>query len=547
MTRANSGQRSDPPRDRAAPHGSASRADYALVPPVPVLPPPRASWRWWFAGFAVAALLYLATMAPGITWQDPGEFQVRLAQHDWRNHPYGLARVHLVTLGLGEALRLALGLSPAVAATTASALCGAVTVANLLVLLRWLLGSPLAAGLAAALLAFAHPFWRFSCLAEAFTPTTALMTAEWLCLVAAVRTADPRWAVLLALCNGLGWANHNFALLSALCYGLAAIVFARRWWKGPATLLVCAAVLAAWVVGASPLLAMAAAEYATGGATLSEILRSLFVGQYASAVFNLRFGASDLLRVVAFLGLAFPTPIVLLAVVGVRFLHRRLPRPLFLVFVLLLIVHFLFAARYRVPDQYAFFIPVVVILALFTGAGLDVFLRRPSPARTALACAAIAWMPVFYALLPPLARRLPAAIVPLPKRPVPYRDPYAWFLRPWKTGYRGAERFGREALATLPPDALLIADSTTERPIIYLQTVEGLRRDVQVNRGGRQPWLVPTPLTAENLRDLAAQGRLYSTAPPDYWPPDERPAAFDCCDAVRAGVLYRLVPRQRAP
>jgi hypothetical protein len=101
--------------------------------------------------------------------------------------------------------------------------------------------------------------------------------------------------------------------------------------------------------------------------------------------------------------------------------------------------------------------------------------------------------PIVYAVVPDaLARRRPDLLA-LPDRDTPYRNDVDWFLKPWRESYAasggGPERFARETLSDLPENAILVAHSTVMPPVPYLQSSEGLRRDVRiVNAGQYQPW-----------------------------------------------------------
>ena len=66
------------------------------------------------------------------------------------------------------------------------------------------------------------------------------------------------------------------------------------------------------------------------------------------------------------------------------------------------------------------------------------------------------------------------------RRQRPYRDEYEYFLEPWKTGYRGAERFAKEALDITEQNAVLYAYTTDVHAILVLQETEGIRGDVMV-------------------------------------------------------------------
>jgi hypothetical protein len=69
------------------------------------------------------------------------------------------------------------------------------------------------------------------------------------------------------------------------------------------------------------------------------------------------------------------------------------------------------------------------------------------------------------------------------KRDIPYRNEYIWFLRPWKTGYHGPEKFANEALDAVEDNAIIYADGTTVYALLYIQEIKGKRQDVTIVSG----------------------------------------------------------------
>jgi hypothetical protein len=144
-----------------------------------------------------------------------------------------------------------------------------------------------------------------------------------------------------------------------------------------------------------------------------------------------------------------------------------------------------------------------------------------------------------YAVLPGLARgadfRLGLS------RTVPYRDEYSYFLRPWKTGYRGAERFARELLETLPENAVLIADGTTAPPVHYLQLTEHWRDDLRVFPSP-QPRRDPQGQGLEELlAEELAQGLVFVVTPrPPYCPG----WLFERYEFTQEGLVHRVTGRR---
>jgi hypothetical protein len=464
----------------------------------------------WLCAFAAALLLYGLTMAPGLLWQDSADVQIAVALGDWRG-PYDLARTHVLHLALASAIRHAFNANPAWAANFASVLSGALSVANLAALLtlllrRWV--TVLAAGTA---LALSHTLWQFSTSAEVNCMVVAFLSAELLVLAIFDRLRRGWLLWIVGFLNGLGAANHNLALLTLGCYVVLALLYIRRWIRPYWRDVLIAAVL--WLVGYTPMVVLIITELRPG-LPLRQVIASALVGSYGRAVFNIHVKPTDLLRIVGMLGLNFPTPLIFAALFGWSGLRQRCGHLYRILLALLLAVYFLFAARYDVPDQYSFMIPAYWLLSVFMGAGIDLLLER-SPARRRLALSILALVlavpaPIVYAVLPSLARRLPKSVIPISTRPVPYRDPYKWFLQPWRTGYHGAERFAREALAVLPPDAFVLTDTTLRGPILFLQNYDGLRHDVRIGEGLFEPFHKRWQPTPDEFRKMVREGRLFS-------------------------------------
>jgi hypothetical protein len=83
-----------------------------------------------------------------------------------------------------------------------------------------------------------------------------------------------------------------------------------------------------------------------------------------------------------------------------------------------------------------------------------------------------------YATAPTLAKKMQVRIGM--KREIPHRDNYKYFLQPWRTGYRGADRFADEAFDEVDKNAIICADNTTVYPLLLAQQVKGKRPDVKI-------------------------------------------------------------------
>jgi hypothetical protein len=122
------------------------------------------------------------------------------------------------------------------------------------------------------------------------------------------------------------------------------------------------------------------------------------------------------------------------------------------------------------------------------------------------------------------------------RQDIPYRDDYAYFLQPWKTGYAGAERFAAEALEAVESDAVIWADITTAAPLLLAQEIKGLRPDVKiVSRIASTP--EPPVVDKETIAGLLVEHPVYVVSRmPGYCP------AFilEKYRLVKAGVLWRV-------
>jgi len=503
---------------------------------------PSGAIRVWLGAALAGLLLYGLTMAPGLVWQDSGDAQVRVALDDWRG-PFDLARSHTLYFMLASGIRHGFGTDPAWAANLVSVIGGAITVANLAALLFLVLRNRVAVLATVIMMALSHTLWQFSTMAETYSLVAAFLTGELLALVAFSRTRHGRWIQLLGLLNGFAAANHNLALISTVCFvGVAAITI-PQWQARYRRDVLIAGLL--WLIGFAPMLAMMIGDLRSGS-DIFTVFHSLLVGRNAEQVFNTSFGLGDLARFAGMIALNFPTPLILFALLGWAGLRGRIDPRVRLTFVLLLAAHVVFVVRYNIVDQFSFMIPTCVMLAVFAGAGIDRALDRLADRRSRIVSALVVLLalpaPAFYAALPVILRRLPPERVPIPLHPIPYRDPYEWFLHPWHAGYVGAECFATEALAVFPPDALALSDTTMRSPILYLQNHKGMRRDVRIGFGTMQPFLEFKKIVGDDLRPFIEQGRLYSLAGDARNMGGNRWIAVEY-QLVPAGPVFKIVPR----
>jgi len=441
-------------------------------------------WRHSALVLAAALVLYLVTLAPGVLWADSGHLQlgavVGRVQGSAGSHPLWVWIAHAFT-------RLPIG-DPAGRVNAVSALMAAVTVA---VVHRTLLECGIgrgAAALAAAALAVAHTFWWHAVVAEVYALTLALMAVTiWLAL-RWQRTGRRAYLVLTALTLGAGLLAH--LLVVVYVPAVLWLVWRRRRALRASDVW---ASIGAGVLGAAPLVALVWRDAAAMGLNAGEALRwALFTFEGydfgpAMVAFSWRQLPSDAMEWLAFLVLQYLGPALLAGLLGAVTIWRRAGRDVATFVLLLYLGAVAFAFAYRVGDRYVFYLPSYLPFALWVGFGFEwgaeALARRlggrPCPAWVVgAALLLVVAVPVAtYRLAPELVAR---GVTFRDTRHVPGPRGRLYFLWPPKCGYDDAETFAREALASVPPDGLLLADPVLAAPLVYVQRVEGRRPDVVI-------------------------------------------------------------------
>ncbi len=437
--------------------------------------------RIWTAVFLAAALLYTTTSTRVEQWVDGGEQQYRIVTGQLDN-PFGLALVHPVQWWIGRlAIQMLPGIEPAWAITlVVSSLPAAVAVANLAAIL-WLLTRRCAATLVPVLaMALSHTFWQHATHTETYALVAALLTTEWLALTLLVRSDQPAWLVLVALANGLGVANHMLAAL-AMPVNFAVGIWLIRRRRCPAAMPTLAA--AAWLLGVSPLAWLIVVRIAHGAGVL-ETLHSAVFGNFRAAVLNTHVTARSLLLCAGYVVYNFPN--LTLPLAGYGIVRGRLPQALKRIFIIELLIYALFALRYNVPDQYTFFFPAYLLLALFAGAGLGRLLcrrRSVGPRRWLVLAATITalWNPLLYASACHLARSRGWLAAMAGNKPC--RDGWRTYLLPWGIGDAHARCLNHRIASLVPTEGLvLFADEMMEFGALYGRAVGRISPQVEFMR-----------------------------------------------------------------
>ena len=441
---------------------------------------------------ALAFLLYLASLAPTVVWQDSAMFQVRVWQGDLTGN-LGLALSHPLYIALAKGFSWLVPGDFAWRVNVFSGVCSAAAIGFVFAGVRRLTSSVWPALVAAVLLAVSHTFWTHAVIAEVYGLYGLGLSVEMYCLVRYWRGEGPGkmwWLVGLFLANGLNVSNHMLAMLHLPACGIYALVQleAKR-----IRLRELALMGLAWLAGVGFYAGVIVWQIVEGGG-IADTLRSAAFGLYwQERVVGQMPDAGGLAKCIGYFVLNFPTPLLLLSPAGIYLAIRKSSiRSVAAVWLGLCAVAFVFACRYRVADQYVFFFPCYIMTAVFVGLGIHELGSRWSLMNRTVGKVIILILAVLPAAAYEIGPWAVREIRPLKKiadkvlrveRAIPGRDAYAYFLRPRKNNETSAREFCFAALAMADPNGLIIANDTVRNPMVYLQKVEHAFTGVWLSEG----------------------------------------------------------------
>jgi hypothetical protein len=500
----------------------------------------------YFLVFIAAAVLYIATCAPGVVWQDSGLIQYRIWHNDIEGR-LGLALSHPLYYLIAIAAKYVPFGEFAYRINVLTAVISALAVANLFLLLRLWLGENFAALLGAVTLALSHTFWRHSTIPETYGLAVALLLFELIVLLQYAKTSRIGYLYLLALINGLAIANHMLASIAFICYlALAMFLLVKKQIK----LQHLAIMALLWLAGALPYEYLIVKNILNSGDFWATLASAAFGARWQHDVFNMTLTGQIVKENLMYIFLNFPTPNLVLAFVGIFVLYKISPKRWFAnVLAVLLILYFAFAFRYTVPDRYAFFIPFYCLVSLLIGLGA--YMCRGHLARDSRAgrprheigflLAAFCLIPIpFYFAAPRITQKLDIQVGS--GRKIEYRDNAKYFLWPWRTGDTSAERFAAQALLSVEPPAIIVADATTAPPLLYAQDVQKIRsgEDIKIISSIGNSQNSPE-LNRQTIETLLLERNVYVVSPIKGYCPD---FLLDRYDFEQKGILWKVVEKK---
>lgn len=486
----------------------------------------------------VCGVVYYWSVADGVLWQDNGLAQIRAYLQDFRGE-LGLALAHPLFYMISQVFLLLPFKDPAYKVNLVAATFGILTVANVYVFIRYILEEQpfgrFAAIIGSLSLALAHTFWQHSSMCEVYTLSTFFLTVELLCFAMFVRTQNILWFYLVWFFNGIETANHMLAVLTLAVIVVWTAVLLKQSRLRPVNIIFA---IFLWILGASPYLMLALGDLLSGRGVVS-VLESMFFGNsYKGKVLNTNISFKMLILSLAIIGLNFPTPNITFVPIGIvrSAKLRYIKREIYWFLLSLTAIHFLFAFRYNVRDQYTFFIITVLLCSIWLGIGAGGF-AKDKLCKVAILLFTV--LPVFvYSALPRIVEYF--GIDFGYRAPIPYRDEARYFLLPWKSGYRGPELLVEEVFSQLPENSIIIADSTAMRPFVYYKLVYGRRPDVKIVNDLYVGLDEKTRLVF--LEDLLRFRSVYVVRPYRRYCPDW---ILDNFELRKEGPLYKVIGPKR--
>ncbi|MFN8597435.1 MAG: DUF2723 domain-containing protein [Anaerolineae bacterium] len=412
-------------------------------------------------------LVYLSTCLPSVLSADNGEFQL-VAWKLGIAHPPGYALYTIVGWLFSRFFA-----SPAFALNLLSAVLASITLVVVSRTVRRLTQSTIAGLLAAALLGTSTTFWAQATTANIRMPT-ALFTA--LCVSLLVewsrsrreQARSARHLVIFAYIFSLGLGHHLSLAFPGVFFIIYILLNDRGLIKQPRRWL---APLIAFALGLLVLLYLPL-RGATGGTLadgetttylaqpdkfLDHVLARGFEGDFFYFV-NTR---SDLLADRAALlptlfTFQFNPLVIALVLIGAARLIRRDWK---LAVMLLggIALHTFVAITYRAPQTVEYLIPAYVLLAIVVGYGLQTVSIQKSGARILTAGF---WLLAAILIVLQFANNLPSFN--------------------WLRDHDDTRAYAESLLNDAPPNAIILSNWHWANPMWYLQQVEGVRGDVEV-------------------------------------------------------------------
>ncbi|GAB4505388.1 MAG: hypothetical protein Fur0043_23830 [Anaerolineales bacterium] len=189
----------------------------------PLFPLTRTDFLLAILAFLSSLALYIRTLAPSLLYGDMAEFQT-LSYTLGMTHPSG----YPTQIMMGKLFTLLPFGEIAWRVNLMSAVFGALTVANLYLIVRLMGGWRTAALLASLGMATSVFFWRRVIVAESYGPAAGMLSLVWLCVLLWRRTGQAGWLFTAGLAGGLSLGIHSTVVMTGASALLYLLLTARK-------------------------------------------------------------------------------------------------------------------------------------------------------------------------------------------------------------------------------------------------------------------------------------------------------------------------------
>ncbi len=461
--------------------------------------------------FAAVLGFYVYTLQPSLSWGDGARLQreaitgesfilSELVKADFAYDPLPFARLgvaawdHPLWVMIAHALVRALPFVNSLwLANLVSAVFGAAAITALYLLCEARTHSAIASLAAALALAVSHTFWFHATTPEVYSLFAFLLLLSLLLFDHYERTQKFTALIAGVFVFGLAAADHLLAFLAIPAVG-AYFFLTLRERAAPAAKIAAASrpyilLAGVFLLGFSPYWIQFARMLRTF--PMTQLMRPAVGETFLRGLLRMTpplFGQS-ILNYLIFLILQFGPLGVIVGLYGF-WKGSQASTELWKKVAAFYGIYTTFGILYRVSDQFAFFLTSHIFFAIAIGLGTARIGAITPPLKRGLLvggmCLSIAAMPPLYQALPGLLRQAGVgdATFGIPQIGTGYRDGLAFYINPNKRGDEAAYRFGRDTLAALPPNSVVIAEWYTDTDeyfvLRYFELVEHLRADVEL-------------------------------------------------------------------
>ena len=439
--------------------------------------------------FIIAFIFYMLTVAPTVISGDSAEYAKLVYQFKlffWRadSHP-----LHVIVGKIFSYLPLELAYSMNIL----SALFAAVTISLLYLVIRKFSGSVVSSLLGALSFMVAHTFWFYAVITEVYSLHIFFVV---LLIYIAVNVRPGKWKKwIFLLVFLLALFNHLLILLT-----LPAFFFyylsnldkkgRRKIWLGLLFIVL--------VLLITFLIFLFLYHQKTIKILKLVLLRDPPVFAFLLPPTDLKIFFKELIFYFLYLFYQFPLIGFILGFWGIYSFYRTNKKLTWFLLILILcnglfFVKFTYWQSYG-GTKFTFYLPDYLVFSIFIGLGFNNLWQRLSAGRrkftlsdyqikivsVGLSFLIPAVTVVFYALMPHLVTYLNIDLIHT--RTLSGRDNNRFFLNPNKSGYYNDRKLGEEILASAADHSIVLADYTIYTTLTYLQLVENIRPDLDVER-----------------------------------------------------------------